>query len=114
MVLLGSRGTADLVIGRETVVPLLLLALVPGLLALLLYYRGLRQTPASAATIAELAFPLSALLINWLAFGATLAPGQVLGLAALAAILVHMAVRGRTPDEPWVGGPVRAPSETDS
>jgi len=34
----------------------LLLAIVPGLLALLLYYFGLRDTMASAATLAELAF----------------------------------------------------------
>jgi hypothetical protein len=34
----------------------LLLAIVPGLLALLLYYFGLRGTTASAATLAELAF----------------------------------------------------------
>src|SRR5215216_3139929 len=35
----------------------ILLALIPGLLALLLYYRGLTGTRASYATLAELAFP---------------------------------------------------------
>jgi drug/metabolite transporter (DMT)-like permease len=48
---------ADL--GGSDLLALLLLALVPGLLALLLYYRGLRGTPAAAATLAELAFPNS-------------------------------------------------------
>ena len=36
---------------------LVLLALVPGVLSLLVYYRGLRATPAAAATLGELAFP---------------------------------------------------------
>src|SRR5205814_7145540 len=46
---------------------LIWMALIPGFAALLLYYRGLRQTPASQATIAELAFPVTASLLNWYA-----------------------------------------------
>ena len=42
---------------------LLAIALVPGLLALLLYYRALSKTPASLATIAEMAFPVTATFI---------------------------------------------------
>lgn len=42
---------------------LLAIALVPGLLALLLYYRALSRTPASLATIAEMAYPVAATLI---------------------------------------------------
>ena len=46
-------------------VPLYLgVALVPGLLAMLLYYRGLASTPASMATLAELAFPITGVLVN--------------------------------------------------
>ena len=40
------------------------LALIPGLIAMLLYYRGLASTPASIATLAELAFPITGVLIN--------------------------------------------------
>ena len=40
------------------------LALLPGLLAMLLYYRGLASTPASLATLAELAFPVTGVLVN--------------------------------------------------
>jgi drug/metabolite transporter (DMT)-like permease len=40
------------------------LALVPGLVALLLYYRGLQSTPAARATIAELAFPITAAIVG--------------------------------------------------
>ncbi len=48
---------------------LVLLAVFPGLVALLLYYRGLRTTPAPVATFAELAFPATALMVNYFYLG---------------------------------------------
>jgi len=69
------------------------LALVPGLLALWLYYRGLRTTPASVATLAELAFPLSAIVINWVWFGATLTLTQWVGVIVLMTTLVVMSLQ---------------------
>lgn len=71
---------------------LVLLAAVPGLAALLLYYRGLSRTPATAATLAELAFPLSAVTINYVAFGTSLSPTQWLGIALLAATITTMSL----------------------
>ena len=49
-----------------------LLALVTGLVAILLYYYGLQRTTASVASIAELAFPVVAIAVGYLAFDATL------------------------------------------
>lgn len=69
---------------------LLLLALIPGLIALLVYYRGLRTTPASAATMAELAFPLSAILINNIVFNDVLSTTQWLGAIVLSATILVM------------------------
>ena len=69
---------------------LVLLALVPGLLSLLVYYRGLRATPAAAATLGELAFPFTALFLNYLAFGSTLSPSQWVGLAFLVTTITTM------------------------
>jgi len=43
--------------------PFLGIALIPGLIALLLYYRALASTPATLATIAEMAFPVAATFI---------------------------------------------------
>lgn len=86
----GPGRVDTLRIGAGDVVPLVLLSLLPGLLALLLYYRGLRGTPASAATVAELAFPVTALVVNYVAFGATLSPTQVLGIVGLCAVLLAM------------------------
>ncbi|TMC26349.1 MAG: EamA family transporter [Chloroflexi bacterium] len=43
--------------------PFLGIALIPGFIALLLYYRALSSTPATLATIAEMAFPVAATFI---------------------------------------------------
>jgi DME family drug/metabolite transporter len=78
------------------IAPLVGLALVPGLLALSLYYRGLRTTPASVATLAELAFPLSAIVVNWLAFDATLSATQWVGVTVLMVTLIFMTMQPGT------------------
>jgi len=69
---------------------LALLALVPGLAALLLYYRGLRRTAASTATLAELAFPVTALAVNAVAFGTVLGATQLAGAALLASTVTAL------------------------
>jgi drug/metabolite transporter, DME family len=73
---------------------LLAIAIVPGLLALLLYYRALSKTPASLATIAEMAYPVAATLIAsapypW-GFNQPLYPLQILGTALLLAVIVFL------------------------
>ncbi|MDA0162442.1 EamA family transporter [Solirubrobacter ginsenosidimutans] len=71
------------------------LALVPGLIALLLYYHGLRAAPATAATIAELSFPLTALIVNAIAFGDRLSGTQLAGAALLAATVASFGIASR-------------------
>jgi drug/metabolite transporter, DME family len=90
-----ALGTLD----ASDMVGLLLLALVPGLLGLMLYYRGLRGTPATAATLGELGFPLSAVLVNYLAFGAVLATSQWVGLLILAVTITAMSIASRRGEE---------------
>jgi DME family drug/metabolite transporter len=93
--LVGPGGARGLGIAGADLVPLVSLALVPGLFALLLYYRGLRSTPASAATIAELAFPAAALSVNHLAFGATVTASQLVGVVMLSGTLIALSRGGR-------------------
>ncbi len=88
-------GPGALAITGAEVGPLVALALVPGLAGLLLYYRGLRTTPASAATIAELTFPLTAIALGALVFGSTLTPTQWLGAGVLVATITVMALMAR-------------------
>jgi len=66
---------------------LVALALIPGLIALLLYYRGLEKVPASVATFAELAFPATALIVNYIFLGSTISGMQLLGFAILWATI---------------------------
>ncbi len=66
-------------------VPLYLgIALVPGLFPMLLYYRGLASTPASLATLAELAFPITGILVNLY----LVTPPQTVSSWQLAGILI--------------------------
>jgi drug/metabolite transporter (DMT)-like permease len=64
-------------------VSLVMVALVPGLLGLLLYYRGLLRTRASVATLAELAFPFTAIIVGWLYLGRLPTPTQFVGFTLL-------------------------------
>lgn len=99
-------GTADSGLGSVTAADfgaVVLLALIPGLAALLLYYRGLQTTPASAATLAELAFPLSAVGLNYLVFGTTLTATQWIGVVILAATITTMSLLSHGRDEEAIG-----------
>jgi drug/metabolite transporter (DMT)-like permease len=71
---------------------LLAIALVPGLLALLLYYRALSRTPASLATIAEMAYPVAATFIAsapppW-GFNQPIYGVQIFGTALLIGVII--------------------------
>ncbi len=70
------------------------IVLVPGLLAMLLYYLALSRTPASLATIAELGYPLALFLIFSLPApvgqAAPLRPIELLGAALLVAGVVTL------------------------
>ncbi|MGH3442067.1 MAG: DMT family transporter [Nitriliruptorales bacterium] len=83
-------GAGFTVVGGGDLLPLVLLALVPGLAALLLYYRGLTRTPAALATLAELAFPVAAISINYVAFDAVLTGTQWVGLGILTGAITLM------------------------
>lgn len=84
--------------GQSDIVPLVVLALVAGLLGLLLYYRGLRETPAAVATLCELSFPVTAILVNALVLGASVNAHQVVGIGLLWGALALMRHR-RVPAE---------------
>lgn len=87
---------------------LVLLALIPGLLALLLYYRGLRGTPASRATLGELAFPLTAAFLGVTVLGASLDGSQWIGFGLLLASVTFLVLHERTAGTPAIkAGPLQ-------
>ncbi len=95
-VVLASQG-APVAVSAAQLGPLVLLALVPGLLGLALYYVGLRSTAAARATLAELAFPVTAALIGVWLLGSHLSPTQWLGLAVVIVAVTALGLRERSP-----------------
>ncbi|MEF2967656.1 DMT family transporter [Paenibacillus sp. M1] len=62
-------------------------ALLPGLLSILVYYKGLTTTKASVATLAELSFPMVGVLLNWIAFNQIITVAQAVGFVLIWAAL---------------------------
>jgi drug/metabolite transporter (DMT)-like permease len=83
------------------------LALVTGLVALSLYYYGLQRTPAVAASLAELAFPVSAILVGYFKFGQTLTGWQWVGVGLTSLVVVLLPAR---PVETYEIVPAPAPA----
>ena len=69
---------------------LFLIVLLPDLLGMVLYYAGLRGTSASAATLAELCYPLTALGIGIFVQHTPVTPSQGIGLALLLLAIVGL------------------------
>ena len=59
------------------------IAVSTGMLALWIYYRGLKTTPVRVSAIVELAFPMTAVLIDYFLYGTTLAFTQYLAAIIL-------------------------------
>lgn len=59
------------------------IALSTGMVALLIYYKGLKQTPVRVATILELVFPVLAIIIDAVLYKTFLAPTQLLAAGVL-------------------------------
>jgi drug/metabolite transporter (DMT)-like permease len=83
----------DLPTGISPICSVVAMALIPGLAALLLYYKGLQSTTASLASVCELAFPVTAVAVNWLVLNVRLSNSQFLGSAALVASVTILAYR---------------------
>ena len=77
---------------------LVLIALIPGLLGLLLYYRGLNHTPASLATLGELCFPAAAAVLNWLFLGTEVSITQGFGVALLWLVVLWPRHQATSPE----------------
>ena len=79
----------------ESLRPVFLIVLFPDALGMLLYYTGLKRTPASLATLAELAFPATALLISLGDRAQALNIAQWIGLVLLL-VCLHLIQSSRS------------------
>lgn len=75
----------------ETYLKILAIVLISGLCGMYFYYKGLKILSAHMGSIAELFFPLSAVLMNWIFLGKILEPIQIVG--AFILILTSVAIQ---------------------
>lgn len=87
---LGQTASLSAVTSSQWVT-LLLIAFSTGLVALAIYYYGLKKTPARVATICELVWPASAIFIDYVYFHNGLSITQVLGVVVLLFAIYNVA-----------------------
>ncbi len=83
--------------GFSTLSSLSYISLVSGVFAMNLYYAGLKRTPATVASIAELSFPLAAVILNWVFLDQRLTMLQLAG-GSLIVFSVFAVARNRPKD----------------
>lgn len=83
IILVGKQETALRFPETTELWRFLVIALSTGMVALLIYYKGLKNTPVRVATILELMFPLVAVLIDLFVYNTTLHPTQYVAGALL-------------------------------
>ncbi|MBS1962752.1 MAG: DMT family transporter [Bdellovibrionales bacterium] len=74
---------------------LLYVALVPGMLALILYYQGMLRTTASKTTFMELLFPVTAVTLNTVFLNAPLAGVQAAAALVLLFSITQLSIESR-------------------
>lgn len=89
----GSLNTAAFnLITPQQWLTFLLIVFSTGGVAIFLYYYGLKQVKASTSTIAELAFPLSAILLEFVIRGRVLSLSQWVGVIILFIAIYQVAL----------------------
>ena len=76
-----------------------IIAVTSGVVSLFIYYRGLSYTKASVATLAELGFPMAAVIVNWYFLKDALSLVQLLGMAILLFAVLKLATYNSEPVE---------------
>jgi drug/metabolite transporter (DMT)-like permease len=84
LLIVGQKQTDSLfLVTNSQWMTLLLITISTGMVALLLYYFGLKRTPARITTLCELVWPASALFIDYFMFHKTLNITQIFGVVLL-------------------------------
>jgi drug/metabolite transporter (DMT)-like permease len=110
LAVLATATSTPLAVPLSAVPSIVALALLPGLAAMVLYYLALGRTPASRATLAELAFPLTAALVGVAAFDARPTGSQWLGMMVVLASVVGLALHEQRSRRPAVVTTERSPA----
>ncbi len=95
IVISGKTGTL-FSLNESQIVALILIALTTGMVALSIYYFGLKKTPAWASAICELTWPLSAVMFDYLVYHKSLTMTQWIGSALLLASIYMATMQSRS------------------
>lgn len=82
----GTLGTISTVTSGDWFF-ILIIALTSGIVSLFIYYKGLSYTKASVATVAELGFPLAAVVVNAIFINSPITFVQIIGMVGLLAAI---------------------------
>lgn len=85
-------GTLTLDWQMATYGKLLLMVLLSGIAGMYFYYKGLKLISARTCALAEMFFPFSAVVINWVFLGAKLLPIQLIGagLLVISSVMIQL------------------------
>ena len=90
---LGVIGTAT---GHDWLF-IFIIAVTSGIVSMFIYYKGLSNTKASVATVAELGFPLAAVVVNWLFINSPITSVQIIGMVGLLVAIYLLTRSSREP-----------------
>ncbi len=86
-----GQSAAIFQITQAQIWTLLLIAFSTGMVALAIYYYGLKKTPARITTLCELVWPASAVFIDYVYFHQSYSITQILGIVVLLFVLYQVA-----------------------
>ncbi len=95
----GNQTKALLTISPMQILTLLLITFSTGMVALGFYYFGLKRTPARITTLCELAWPASAIFIDYVGFHKALSPTQIFGVVLLLIAIFQVTKPVKAKDE---------------
>jgi drug/metabolite transporter (DMT)-like permease len=85
----------EILVGQPVLgIKLLYMALVIGLLALMLYYKGIKRVPAKLASLLELFYPVFSLILAYLFLDQSLTWIQILGMMCIVSASLYCTQRG--------------------
>lgn len=89
---IGQGQTSTLTaLSQQQWMMLVAITLSTGMVALVIYYYGLKKTPARVSSICELTWPASAIFIDYFLYRQTFTASQIIGIVLLFVAMFHVA-----------------------
>ncbi len=92
LVLLNGQGQSLSLVSAAQWYALITIVMTSGLVALAIYYYGLKQVPARVSTICELVWPASAVCIDYFYYHNVLSVTQMFGIALLIVVIYKVSL----------------------